>query len=1359
VVTAAEQHAEWLGLLGAEGPFLTVPVLTEVFRDGLATVPAEVRDRVRRAWAETQEAPDLLGPAWFELVLGELLRVPASVRTDGTGLPADVLAAGFRPDVVISGPQPGGGRAARLYVYRQPAGTPLTAPRGDRPALTEQAAQVCRDAEVPLALLTNGQHWALVHARPGESTGVGVFDADLWLEEPALLRAFATLLAAPRVLLPPVNSDGTPSESLAGLFARSADALTQITTTLGDQVRQAVELFVAELARLDRESGRALLAGVNDRQIYQAALTVLMRLVFLLYAEERRLLPRLDPVYQEAYAASTLYQQLRAVRDLHGDEVTDRRTAAWPRLLALFAAVHDGCEHPELRIPAHGGSLFAPARFRWLAQAAITDRVVYEMLDALLVLRHRGGRAAEQLSYSSLDVEQIGHVYEGLLEFSCTRVDRPFVGLVGKREPELALAELEERAGQGEDLLRAWLVEQCDLTAKQLDRARARTPSQPELAALHAACDNDAELADRVRPFWGLLRTDLRDLPTVFPAGSVLFTQFGDRRATGTHYTPKELAEEVVRHTLAPLCFAPGPAEGVAEEGVWRAKTAEELLRLKVLDPAMGSGAFLVSACRYLSEVVVRAWERDGVPADVAELVGTDGTRDDLLLAARRKVAARCLYGVDRDDMAVELAKLSLWLVTLAKGKPFGFLDHALRCGDSLVGITSLDQLTAFHLVPEDGRWQNNRIFAPIGERLHELVAEMTELRESIESTVAEDVRDVADKTAKLAQAEVIGKDLRLAADAIVGAALSTAVRPQHRPWDPADASDDPELKYDDRLTAISDDVYAVLNEAPGASELERRLAGTIEGWLRGPRKQPIRPLHWPLEFPEVVNRGGFDAVVGNPPFVGGKRVSGAVGVDLREYLKQRIARDKPGNADLCSYFLLRNLSVAGQGRVGIIATNTIAQGDTREVGLDQAIDMGWTVYRANKSQPWPGTAALEVSLLWVGHAGSDERRILDGRQVRGITPSLDAESRVTGNPYRLAANAGKSFQGAIVLGMGFVLEPDEAKALIDKDPRNKEVLFPYLNGEDLNTRPDSSASRWVIDFFDRSEDESRDYPDVFAIVEHKVKPERQRLKPDGSYALRKPLPQRWWQYADKRPTLRKAIANLNRILVIARVSSTGTATLVPTAQVLNEKVVVFTTDQLAMLALLNSEIHVQWAWKYSATLKRDLQYTPSDCFETFPLPMPTERLDQIGALLHSHRRPVMERRGLGLTKLYNLVHDERVGASDIQHLREIHVEIDRSVAEAYGWSDLSLGHGFHETRQGLRFTIDPAVQVEVLDRLLELNHQRYAEEQTKRLHVGPDRKPRRSTKAVPRTRSNESSPTVTAGVDDGLLPLPDALF
>ncbi|MFD9959216.1 Eco57I restriction-modification methylase domain-containing protein [Amycolatopsis sp. NPDC058986] len=1304
--SVAEQHSEWLSLVRPEGPFLALPVLADALPQGLEEIPKETRARVRQAWAELAAAPDLLGPRWQELILTEVLRYPKAMISSSVLSSADFR--GLRPDALL-----GQGGATRMHLYRRAFDEQLTTAVRGQPALTERAAQVCRDTRVPLALLTNGRLWVLVHARPGETTSTAVFDADLWSEEPALLRALASLCVATRVLPAPTRADGTPSTSLAALFARSAEEHAHVTTTLGNQVRQAVELLVAEIAFRDRESGGVLLADVPEREIYRGALTVLMRLVFLLSAEEQRLLPVTDPIYALGYAVSTLHEQLTADRSRYGDEVADRSRAAWPRLLALFAAIHGGCEHPDLRIPAYGGSLFDPRRYPWLEAAEVSDQVMHEILDALLVLKHRG-KAPEQLSYARLGVEQIGHVYEGLLEFSCKKVAEPYVGLRGKLEPELPLSEVE--ALLREDELRA----RCDATPKQFAKWLAAEPTLEQMADLRAAFDNDDALAERARPFWGLLRQDLRGKPTIFPAGSVLFTQVGDRRSTGTHYTPRKLAEEVVEHTLAPLCFDPGPAQG-AELADWRVKPAADLLKLNVVDPAMGSGAFLVSACRYLAERLVQAWERDGVPDDVAVLLDDKDDREGLLLAARRLVAARCLYGVDRDDMAVELAKLSLWLVTLAKDKPFGFLDHALRCGDSLIGLLNERQLVSFHLDASSGQSAGTNLFRYLNERIDLLLSDAADLRREIEASVVQDARDAAEKAELLANAEWMTRKLRIAADAVVGAALSTVVK--SGPWyedDPAE-----EVAYERRLDGIADQVDALLREEDSDSPVERELKGIIGEWLRGPRPEPIRPLHWPLEFPEVMSTGGFDAVVGNPPFIGGQRLTGAIGKDVREYLVEYVGKGKRGSADLCSYFLLRNVDISLGGRVGIIATNTIAQGDTREVGLDQVVAHGRSVYRAVKSQPWPGTASLEVSLVWVGDTQLGEAIQLDGRVVHAVTPSLDARSRVSGNPYRLAANAAQSFQGSNVLGKGFMMSPAEAQNLIEKDAKNKDVLFPYLGGEDLNSKFDGSASRWVINFRDWNMETAQQYKDCFAIVEEKVKPGRLGNN-------RKIYRDYWWQYAEKRPALQEAISDLSRMLVIARVSRTGLPIFVSTGQVVSEGTVVFAVDRDAYLALLSSNLHFAW-WtnKGASTLRTDARYTPSDGFETFPQPVLTERMDRAGEELDTFRRSVMLERQLGLTKLYNLVHNESNQDSDIVRLREIHTEIDLATAEAYGWADLDLGHGFHQIRQGQRFTIAPDAQTELLDLLLELNFERHAEEERQGLHRKKKTKPKRARKTT----------------------------
>ncbi|MBK6534037.1 MAG: hypothetical protein IPF99_32045 [Deltaproteobacteria bacterium] len=225
-------------------------------------------------------------------------------------------------------------------------------------------------------------------------------------------------------------------------------------------------------------------------------------------------------------------------------------------------------------------------------------------------------------------------------------------------------------------------------------------------------CENQTDLYERVVPWMGLVREDVHGVPVVFPEGSVYVTEGTTRRSTGTHYTPRRLTEEVVKYTLEPLVYA-GPAEGLPREA-WTLRAAKDLLALRVCDLAMGSGAFLVQVCRYLAERLVEAWEAAEraaggglVVTPEGELTASDPREralpadvEERLALARRYVADRCLYGVDINPMAVEMAKLSLWLVTLQRDRPFTFVDHALRCGDSLLGATELRHLEDYTLRP-----------------------------------------------------------------------------------------------------------------------------------------------------------------------------------------------------------------------------------------------------------------------------------------------------------------------------------------------------------------------------------------------------------------------------------------------------------------------------------------------------------------------------------------------------------------------------------------------------------------------------------------------------------------------------------
>jgi hypothetical protein len=321
-----------------------------------------------------------------------------------------------------------------------------------------------------------------------------------------------------------------------------------------------------------------------------------------------------------------------------------------------------------------------------------------------------------------------------------------------------------------------------------------------------------------------------------------------------------------------------------------------------------------------------------------------------------------------------------------------------------------------------------------------------------------------------------------------------------------------------------------------------------------------------------------------------------------------------------------------------------------------------------------------------------------------------------------LAANQAISFIGSYILGMGFTMSPEEAETLIRRNRRNREVLFPYLNGQDLNSRPDCSASRWVINFFDWSAERAQQFPEVFEIVECEVRPERQRRKPDGSYALRKPLPDRYWHYADKRPALYRSIAGLERVVVITLVSRTMMPVMVPTKQVFAHKLAVFATDDSAMLAMLSCAHHYFWAMARTSTrgIGNAPNYSPSDAFETLPLPTLTSELRELGERLDTCRRDVMLSLHAGLTATYNLVFDLNCQDQGIAELRRIHREIDEAVCRAYGWDDLvehGLDHGYHDLGRETRYTIGPVVRQEILNRLLELNHERYEAEVAAGLH------------------------------------------
>ena len=782
---------------------------------------------------------------------------------------------------------------------------------------------------------------------------------------------------------------------------------------------------------------------------------------------------------------------------------------------------------------------------------------------------------------------------------------------------------------------------------------------------------------------------DLDATPDLVPRGAMILLPSEDRRKSGSHYTPRALTEPIVRVTLEPVLKRLRGTNGHPPH-------PSQILDLKVCDPAMGSGAFLVEACRQLGEALVESWhyhkKLPALPPD-----------EDEVVFARRMVAQRCLYGVDRNPVAVDLSKVSLWLATLAKDHAFTFMDHSLRHGDSLVGL-SKKQIEVFH-------WDENAQSYRKGFEtmaVKEQVAKATRLRQLIrdagEDSSDEDLRHLWDE----AQAEL--RQVRLYGDLVIAAYFEGS-------------------KDKEREAKRSEFADAVVNG----------VAGGYQGWLEEKRRAdlPLVPFHWEIEFPEVFEREnpGFDSIVGNPPFAGKNTTASGNTNHYPEWLQQ-IHKESHGNSDLVAHFFRRAFEmIRNEGTFGLIATNTIAQGDTRSSGLRWICHHGGEIYNARKRVKWPGLAAVIVSVLHVSKGSVSYGNELDGRPVDQITAFLFHRGGHD-NPSTLKANAGMSFQGSIVLGMGFTFDDSdlngvatpiaEMHRLIEKNPQNQEVIFPYIGGSEVNTSPTHSHHRFVICFGNRSVEECRvRWPELMAIVEAKVKHQRLLLPPKNSW--NRDVAKRWWQFGADRIELRTSISLMDRALVInCGATPHMSFAFLSSSMVYANTLAIFPVSSSATFSSLQSRPHEIWARFFGSSMKDDLRYTPSDCFETFPFPENWKNhpvLEAVGKEYYEFRAALMVRNNEGLTKTYNRFHDPYEKHPDILHLRELHAAMDRAVLDAYGWNDISTECDFlldyeiedeeawGNKKKPYRYRWPEEVHDEVLARLLELNAERARQE------------------------------------------------
>ncbi|MER7302590.1 DNA methyltransferase [Nocardioides sp. NPDC127514] len=632
--------------------------------------------------------------------------------------------------------------------------------------------------------------------------------------------------------------------------------------------------------------------------------------------------------------------------------------------------------------------------------------------------------------------------------------------------------------------------------------------------------------------------------------------EVSSRRDNGAHYTPPELADEVVAHALAPVASA-DPA---------------------VVDIAAGTGVFLLASARHLASACERP---------VAEIV------------------TRCLYGADIDPVAVDIAKLSLWLLCEDPSLPLTFLDDRILCGNSLVGFVDADELPAGVDDPE------------------------------------------------------------AYADAMVAVALPLGGRPGRR----------------------LEEAYAALSRC-------RRLPVPA-----------VRPIHWALVAPEVMARGGFDAVVGNPPYLGVKRVRDAIGQELRDYLAHTLAGGTTRRADYVIYFLLRAAALS-RGEIGLITTDSISEGDTARFGLGALLDRGWQVARAERSAPWP-TAGVRFAKIWLTTRPLDSAW-LDGRSVPAITGTLEDGFSLP-EPARLDLDVPlpHGYQGTIVLGRTLVLTPAEAEAL-GRGPLGHTVR-PYLSGEDLVTPCGSTASRFVLDVGKLGLEELAEDRALARLVRSKVRAERRR-----QFVKYPQLKERWWGFLSPVDELYRDAAGLSHVIAFSKHSKHLWPVLVGADHVFSNGLVVYPTQDPAAYAFLASDLHRVWAVRAGGTmLNTAYRYNPSRLRATYPFPADLEPLRPAGVTLLAALDRVGEERRIGITGVLNLVGDPDTHDPATTDLRQAIADVNHATARLHGLDESLATPDLTPSGFGLTPTRQRALMAALVDQNLALAEKAQAPAET----------------------------------------------
>lgn len=1315
---ANRQH-RWLSSVEITGVVLSEPVLADAgnFRSLDKAEIAAFRKQ-REIWNLPKGMVEGNGqPAWINFILEDFLGLKDKDYWQvGAAIPADRVVnlheqqEVLRPTRVLLDE----GNAVMLVLEvprEQSLDKPWLQDKGRwKASPTTKFERLLRETGVELGLLTNGEAWRLVVASPSETTSWMTWTVQIWNDDPITLAAFKDLLGESRFFA------GPRDQVILELIKQSRQRQLDVADQLGNQVREALQILVHELDRTDAELDGSYLNGYSEAEVFESSVAFIMRLLFTLYAEENGLLPHGNVTYDRAYGVLHLLTELEETRRL-APEKLKHSYAAYARLLASARLLHDGSVDPDIRIAAHGGQLFDPDRYPLLDGRAksgewptevpeppkVRDSVIRDILRSLKYAKADGVR--QLVSYRTLAVEQIGHMYEGLLDRRVARAPANQILLMlqgGSKIKEPEPIDANEFTGLDQKALIKAIAKHTSKTAGTIKKVLERNEERQTLVNLGT---DDAELLEQAKP----VERFLQPLGIVRPGG-LYVTHGQDRRSSGAHYTPPTLTEPVVRRTLEHQVYVnvEGKPGLLVEPRL--IKTPQAILALKVCDPAMGSGAFLVQATRYLAERLVDAWERMaaeqpdsiltmpfGIPSqgEASENLMPE-SREERIVFARRYVAQRCIYGVDMNRLAVEMAKLSLWLTTLSTDRPFTFVDHALKHGNSLVGLTP-EQIRNFTWKPVSND------FGPLfANQTDQEVEEAEKHREAIHN-IAD--HDFVSKEKENRIAEEALASIRMKATLAIAAFFDGANTKQREAK---------LIEYRYWLERLGKD-----EKAP--DEIDKIVRGLTTG------EKAVIPFCWEVEFPEVFHRenGGFDAFIGNPPFAGSKNLANSNRDFFTDYLRL-VHPQSAGKCDLCAFFFRHAFNkLRNNSSLGFIATNTISQGDTRESGLYSITQNAGEIYSAIKRKRWPGKAAVIVSLVWISKGCFYGSKNIDNKDVEAINPYL-LPSKNNNPPQRLKENSKKSFLGSKPYAAGLIFDdnregcqPTELALNLLRDEKNKRIIKPYIGGRETNETFDHAYNRWVIDFGDRSVDECQEWSELFNLVINDVKPYRTSL-PNTSN--NKGLISRWWQFGHRASDLYEMIETLPRVIACSQTSKYCCFTFLPVGYVYDQKLVIIASDKLSIFGVLSSRFHEEWALLQGSSMKDDPVYTPTDCFETFPFPSIglEAELNTATDEFFNCRTNYMEQHKIGLTETLNRLHDPENSSEEILILRSKHNRLDEVILNEYGWNDINLEYVFepdYEVEEGKtipwRYRWSDDVRDEILARLIGLNSERHRNEKS----------------------------------------------